>query len=78
MTILQRIIPSLQLDDIITIQHQSRIVRHDCFLRSTLLDLALGADGAKSMSNDCGGILRRVGVRLVKAVARLPHLEANT
>ena len=36
--------------------------------RSILLALALGADRAISMSNDCTDRLRRVGLCLVKAI----------
>lgn len=36
--------------------------------RSILLALALGADRAISVSKDCADCLRRVGLRLVKAV----------
>lgn len=69
-------------DDFITIQHQSRFVllygvQHMRIAtttlfalssRSILLALALGADRAISMSKDCADCLRRVGLRLVKAV----------
>jgi len=69
-------------NDLITIQHHSRFVLlygvqlmrmaattlFALSSRSILLALALGADRAISMSKDCADCLRRVGLRLVKAV----------
>ena len=57
-------------DDLIAIQHQRLFVLLYSvqLTRIAVIALALVADRAISMSKDCADCLRRVGLRLVKAV----------